>query len=108
MGEAMRILAVACLAMAVSGAQPATVEGTWRADYDNYWTRDGNERWVSIQLRREGEFGNSGLGIPGREVPPLNDRGAQGPIHFTLRRDAGSFVFDGTAANGRASGDFRF
>ena len=82
----MKMLAVAWLAMAVSGAQPATVEGTWRSDYDNYWTRDGSERWVSIQLRRDDGSGTNGFGVPERDVPALADRGSQGPIHFTLRR----------------------
>ena len=56
-----------------------TVRGTWRADYDNYWTRNNNERWVSLQLRYED--GNSGMGIPERDVPALTDRRADGPIH---------------------------
>ena len=88
--------------------QTAPIEGTWRADYDNYWTRNGSERWISIQLQRDGGYNNNGIGVPERDVPALSDRRASGPIRFTLKRDAGSIDFSGQAADGRARGDFRF
>jgi hypothetical protein len=83
-----------------------TVRGTWRADDDNYWTRTNNERWISLQLRYEA--GNSGIGIPERDVPALTDRRADGPIHFTLQRDAGLFDFTGDVVSGHGRGDFTF
>jgi hypothetical protein len=98
-----------CLGAAVTGGAQQTkptVEGTWRADYDNYWTRSTNERWISLQLQHDGS--NNGLGIPERDVPALTDRGADGPIHFTLRRDAGTFDFTGRLTGGRGRGDFTF
>ena len=84
----------------------ATVEGTWRADSDNYWTRSNNERWINIQLRHDGD--NNGIGIPERDVPALADRRTDGPIHFTLRRDAGRSTSPAASTDGRGRGDFTF
>ena len=92
----------------VPSSSGATIEGTWRADIDNYWSRNNSERWISIQLQRDGSHNNNGIGIPESEVPALADRGASGPIKFTLKRDAGNIDFTGQAADGRARGDFRF
>ena len=88
------------------GERSPTVEGTWRADSDNSWTRTGNDRWISIQLQHDGS--NNGIGIPERELPALADRRADGPIHFTLKRDAGLFDFTGRFTSGRGRGDFTF
>src|SRR6476661_1751822 len=93
-------------AAARPSADPVTVRGTWRTDYDNYWTRNNTERWVSLQLRYNDN--NSGIGIPEREVPALTDRRADGPIHFSLQRYAGVFYFTGEVSNGRGLGDFTF
>ncbi len=112
------LLLAMCLAAAVADGEPTqnsparasqdrvTVRGTWRADYDNYWTRNNSERWISLQLQYEDS--NSGLGIPEREVPALADRRSDGPIQFTLRRDAGRFDFTGEVTNGRGRGEFTF
>lgn len=89
-----------------AGEAGPTVEGAWRADSDHDWTRSNNERWISIQFQHDGS--NNGIGIPGRDVPALADRRSDGPIHFTLRRDAGTFDFTGRLADGRGRGDFRF
>ncbi len=83
-----------------------TVRGTWRADDDSSWTRTNAERWISLQLRYDA--GNSGIGIPERDVPALTDRRADGPIHFTLQRDAGLFDFTGDVVSGHGRGDFTF
>jgi len=111
------LLLALCLAAPVAdfnspepAAQPAdgrpTVEGTWRTDNENSWTRNDRERWVSIQLRYDG--GNSGFGLPERDVPALADRRTDGPVQFTLRRDAGRFDFTGRLENGRGRGEFAF
>src|SRR6188508_565530 len=101
----LAICLTAAVAAPVQQARP-TVAGTWRADYDNYWTRDNTERWISIQLQHDG--GNNGIGIPERELPALADRRTDGPIHFTVKRDAGLFDFTGRFTSGRARGDFSF
>ncbi len=83
-----------------------TVQGTWHADRDNYWTRSGSERWINIELQYDGN--NSGFGISERDLPALADRGSDGPIKFAVQRDAGRFDFSGQVNNGRAGGEFSF
>src|SRR5258708_31446333 len=104
------ILAICLSAGVAGGGQPTkpTVEGTWRADSDNYWTRSNSERWISIQLQYDGGTNGFGVGVLSRDVPALADRRADGPIHFTLRRDAGTLDFTGRLADGRGRGDFKF
>jgi hypothetical protein len=100
------LLFALCLTGAAQPSGTATVQGTWRADADNYWTRNNNERWVSIQMTYDDH--HSGIGIPARDVPQLADGRTDGALHFTLQRDAGTFDFTGKTAFGFASGDFRF
>ncbi|HEY7056167.1 MAG TPA: hypothetical protein VH458_06575, partial [Vicinamibacterales bacterium] len=83
-----------------------TVQGTWRSDSNNYWTRTDGKRWVSLQIERDGN--TTGFGIPEDQAPALGDTRASGPVHFTLARDAGTFVFDGEITSGRGSGRFQF
>ena len=98
----------ACLTAVAVGDQPTTgapITGTWHSDTANYWTRN-NERLINLQLERDDS--NAGFGVSERELPALSDRQADGPVHFTLQRDAGTFDFDGRMRNGRGSGEFRF
>src|SRR5919112_6882656 len=98
-------VAACLLAVVMDDQSRAAVTGTWHSDTRNYWMRD-NERVVSLQLERDGD--RIAFGLAEREMPALSDRQADGPVHFTLQRDAGTFEFDGRISGGRGSGDFRF
>src|SRR3982751_5382654 len=103
------LLLALALAAPITGAvqqDRVTVRGTWRADSDNYWTRTNSERWISLQL--QSDHNNSGFGVPERDLPALADRRADGPIRFSLNRDAGRFDFTGGGRGGGGGGDFSF
>src|SRR5438874_4799372 len=104
------LLLAGCLALTVPGSAQqqnrTTIEGTWRADANNYWTRANSERWISLQLHYDDS--NTGIGVPEHELPGLADTRGDGPVHFNVRRDAGTFEFTGRMSSGRASGDFHF
>jgi hypothetical protein len=106
------VLAIS-FALALPGFTPQgqtrtdAIQGTWQSDAREQWSRRNDERWVSIQLER-GDNHHNGFGVPAREVQALADPAGNGPVHLTLRRDAGTFTFDGQLRDGRGSGDFRF
>ena len=54
-----------CLGAAGAADPKPTVEGTWRADADNYWTRSRRALDL-LQLQHDGS--NTGIGIPERDA----------------------------------------
>jgi hypothetical protein len=100
------LLFALCLAGSAQPSGTATVQGTWRADTGNAWTRNDTDRWVSLQLNYDDH--HTGVGVPERDVPALAEGRADGALHFALQRDAGTIDFTGRAAFGYAAGDFRF
>ncbi len=100
------LLFAICLAGAAQPTGTATVQGTWRADAGNSWTRNNDERWISLQLSYDDH--HTGFGVSEREVPALAQGSPDGAVHFALQRDAGTMDFTGRAAYGFGSGDFRF
>src|SRR5256885_4541563 len=101
------LLVLSFVPMTFGSQAVPTVDGTWRSDSQNYWTRDRGERWVSLQLERRDDERN-GFSVPAQDVPALVDDRAAGPVRFTLTRDAGTFAFEGRIDAGRGSGTFQF
>ena len=101
------LLILSFVPMTFGSQAVTTVDGTWRSDSQNYWTRDRGERWVSLQLQRRDDERN-GFSVPAQDVPALVDDRAAGPVRFTLTRDAGTFAFEGRIDAGRGSGTFQF
>ena len=100
------MLACALPGLVRDGAQPAALHGTWHCDSTSSWTRNDSERWISIQLERNDS--HNSLSVAARDVPALADQSADGPVHFTLRRDAGTYTFEGSQRNGLGAGEFAF
>jgi len=58
------LLLALCLTGSLQPAAKPSIEGTWTSDASNYWNRDGDERWMSIQIYR-GPDHTTGIGLPG-------------------------------------------
>ena len=86
------------------GIQQSTFRGTWEIP--------GRARKTgTVHLRlTEGDW-SSGFSIPVDRLEGISSAqlaGASGPVKFSLRRDAGTFAFEGTARDGVAGGVFYF
>ena len=81
-----------------------TVEGTWRADNDNYWTR--SQRALDLTRAPARRRQQRHRRARTRSARRWRTARTDGPVHFTLRRDAGTFDFTGRLADGRGRGDF--
>jgi beta-lactamase regulating signal transducer with metallopeptidase domain len=92
------------LAFAQSQAsQPSNFRGTWEIRQ--------SQRTGMIQLRLREANWDSSFNIPLDQINGLSSTqllGAGGPVRFSIRRDAGTFNFDGTSRDGFAGGVYSF
>ena len=93
-----------------SQAGAAAISGTWRARLSESWTRRNGERWVSLELQRDGDR-HYGTSVRQSELEAAGIRGESfsgSGVHFALQRDAGRLDFEGAFDSGRGAGTFRF
>jgi beta-lactamase regulating signal transducer with metallopeptidase domain len=85
------------------GIQQSTFRGTWEIRQ--------SPKTGTVHLRlTEGDW-SSGFSIPVDRLEGISSAqlaGASGPVKFSMRRDAGTFAFEGTARDGVAGGVFYF
>jgi hypothetical protein len=96
-----------------SGARQAdTIAGTWTAEpVVARRAESSREPGIHLQLRTQSERGwsNNGFTVPlaaFTNLPP--DRASVPDARFELRRDAGTFRFEGQFRGGQGLGEFRF
>jgi hypothetical protein len=100
------LLFLAALTPAIGFAQNV-ITGTWSIQPANTAGR------LELELRTNTETGHhshdtSQFTVHDLGLQPADLEGASHPVHFTLRRDAGSIDFTGTAADDVAAGHFTF
>src|SRR4029078_1801678 len=102
----IRLLLVACMLLGGSVAAAAELRGTWGADAKG---DDSGRLQFSLNARKNG---NMGMGIPLSDFTGLSwaqvRSAARTPVHFTMRREAGTIEFDGTFRDEQGAGDFVF
>ena len=85
------------------GIQQSTFRGTWEIRQ--------SPKTGTVHLRMtEGDW-SSGFSIPVDRLEGISSAqlaSASGPVKFSIRRDAGTFAFEGTARDGVAGGVFYF
>jgi dienelactone hydrolase len=93
------------LLAALANASVLELEGGWKGT----WTRDGDAIPVTLKFERSttgysGSFDSDALQVTG--IPFGDVREVSGRVHFLLRGDASTTVFDGTLAGDAMSGTF--
>jgi hypothetical protein len=104
----MRRLATFTLAVClfVPSLLAATLDGAWTASLDE---KKPDHIYVSLTRGRSHQTGmtmqiSSFAGLTAAQAKS----GTTAPVHFELRREAGTAVFDGTFRNGKGAGQFEF
>jgi beta-lactamase regulating signal transducer with metallopeptidase domain len=96
-------LAATAMAAAQGSAAPTLSGGTWQIRL----AADGRSAHLTIGV---GEHSSYGTTIPLDRIEGLAAilTGPGGPAHYTLKRDAGTFDFDGVIRSGAGGGTFSF
>lgn len=105
MRRPMTALAAALLSIVLAGAAAAQdTRGTWFARQAHDTQQPPR---LHLELRTHGN--NWGLDVPLSELEGLDARGAEGgAARFRLRREAGTFAFNGTFSDGEGVGSYTF
>ena len=72
----MKTLVLAALVSAAvlpAGRQPSAIDGTWRAQLQDNWTRNDNRQWINLRLDRDDDR-QFGFSIPLDELGRIPQR----------------------------------
>jgi len=102
----IRLGLVVCMMFGWSLAAAGDLRGTWGAEAKE---DDSGRIQFSLNMRNNG---NMGMGIPLSDFTGLTwdqvRSAARTPVHFTMRREAGTIGFDGMFHDEQGAGDFVF
>jgi len=102
----IRLGLVVCMLLGASASTAADLRGTWDAE-----AKEGDPARIQFSLKAR-KNGNMGMGIPLSDFTGLTwdqvRSAARTPVHFTMRREAGTIEFDGTFRDEQGAGDFVF
>src|SRR5215216_5270609 len=95
---------VICMMFGWSLATAGELRGTWGAEWKEV---DSGRIQFSLKV---GKNGNMGMGIPLTDFTGLTREQVRSavrtPVHFTMRREAGTIEFDGMFHDEQGAGDF--
>ena len=102
-------LGVSLLFFAPLAAQQRSIEGRWEAERSRW----NGERRVQINIRThiDGERVRSGFSVRADKIEGdilTRSTSESTPVHFEIRREAGTFTFEGEQDGREAWGDFNW